>query len=209
MGMDGLKALILDYGNVLSWPQNPESVEAMACRARVSIDAFRAAYQLHRDAYDTGLPAEEFWRRVLGTLGHPRSAPDFLATVTWLIHSDVESWTQYRDEVWDLVRSFRANGGRTAFLSNGVPEVMARIRAERPLESWFDVTIVSYEVGVAKPDPRIYRICIGRLGVDPKESLFVDDREENVEAAVRLGIRTLHFTGDHSVDELRALVLKG
>ncbi len=207
--MAGLEALILDYGNVLSWPQKTESIEAMARRAKVSVDAFRMAYQLHRDAYDAGLPAEEFWQRVLGTLGHPQLAPDFLATVTRLTHSDVESWTQYREEVWDLVRSFRAKGGRTAFLSNGVPEVMARIRAERPLESWFDVTIVSCEVGVAKPDPRIYLICIARLGVDPQECLFVDDREENVEAAARLGIRTLHFMGDHSVDELRALVLKG
>ncbi len=207
--MAGLQALILDYGNVLSWPQNLESVEAMARRARVSIDAFRAAYQLHRDAYDAGLPAEEYWRRVLGTLGYPSEATGVLAAVAWLIQGDVESWTHYREEVWDLVRSFRANGGRTAMLSNGVSEVMTHIRAERPLESWFDVTIVSCEVGVAKPDSRIYRICIARLGVDPKESLFVDDRVENVEAAARLGIRTLHFTGNHSVDELRALVLKG
>lgn len=180
----------------------------MARRVGVSVDAFRAAYRQHRDSYDAGLPAEDYWRRVLGTLGHPSEATGVLAMVAWLIQGDVESWTGYREEVWDLVRSFRANGGRTAMLSNGVPEVMARIRAERPLESWFDATVVSCEVGIAKPDPRIYRICIARLGVDPEESLFVDDRVENVEAAAQLGIRILHFMGDHSVDELRALVFK-
>ena len=207
--MAGLEALIVDYGDVLSRPQRAESVEAMARWVGVSVDVFRAAYREHRDSYDAGLPAEEFWRRVLGTLGHPSGPPGVLATTAWLVQGDVESWTHYREEIWDLVRSFRASGGRTAMLSNGVPEVMARIRAERPLESWFDVTIVSCEVGVAKPDPRIYRICIARLGVDPMKSLFVDDRVENVEAAAQLGIQTLHFTGDHSVDELRALVLKG
>jgi len=113
-----------------------------------------------------------------------------------LIDMDVSSWAEYRDEVWDLARSFRAGGGRTAFLSNGVPETMTRLRAERPLDRWFDVVVVSYEVGLAKPDPRIFELCLSRLGAHPREALFVDDRAENVAAAERLGIRTFHFTGD-------------
>ncbi len=201
--MAGLEALILDYGGVLSWPQRAESVEAMARRAEVNVDAFRAAYQRHRDSYDAGLPAEEFWRRVLGTLGHPSSATGMLSTVAWLIQDDVESWTQYREEVWDLVRSFRASSGRTAMLSNGVPEVMARIRSERTLESWFDAVVVSYEVGCTKPDPRIYQICLSRLGGAADRALFVDDRADNIEAAAKLGIQILHFTGEHSVADLR------
>lgn len=201
--MAGLEALIVDYGGVLSEPQRLESVEAMARRVGVSVDAFRAAYWQHRDPYDAGLPAEEFWRRVLGTLGHPSEATGVLATVAWLIQGDVESWTHYREEVWGLIRSFRANGGRTAMLSNGVPEVMARIRSERTLDSWFEVVVVSCEVGYAKPDPRIYEICLSRLGVAANRALFVDDSFVNIEAAAKLGIQTLHFTGDRSVRDLR------
>lgn len=201
--MARLEALIVDYGDVLSEPQKPASVEAMARRVGVSVDAFRGAYRQHRDDYDAGLPAEEFWRRVLGTLGQPSEATGVLATVAWLIRADVESWTHYREEVWDVVRSFRANSGRTAMLSNGVPEVMARIRSERTLDVWFDVVVVSCEVGCAKPDPRIYEICLSRLGVAANRALFVDDRTMNIEAAARLGIQTLHFTGDGSVRDLR------
>src|SRR5262245_4122753 len=101
---------------------------------------------------------------------------------------------------------FRARGGRTAMLSNGVREIIARIRAARPLGTWFDAVIVSSEVGCSKPDPAIYRICIDRLGVPPAESLFVDDRAENIAAAQALGLQTLHFTDEASVSTLRRIV---
>jgi len=119
-----------------------------------------------------------------------------------LIDADVASWTQYRDDVWTLARVFRDDGGRTAFLSNGVPEAMARIRADRPLERWFDVVVVSCEVGVAKPDPVIFQMCLTHLGVEPSHALFVDDRIENIEGAARLGLRTFHFIGADAVSRL-------
>jgi FMN phosphatase YigB (HAD superfamily) len=86
---------------------------------------------------------------------------------------------------------------------DGVVEIIAKVRAERPLDKWFDVEIVSCDVGECKPEPRIYRRCLEGLGVPPALSLFVDDRIENVEAAAALGLRTMHFKGDDSVEELR------
>lgn len=204
--MSPLRALILDYGDVLSRPQRADCVHAMAERLGVTLDAFRAAYWQHRRPYDAGLPAVDYWRRVLGTIGWNVREPQVPATIEWLVETDVASWVEYRDGVWALARWFRATGRRTAFLSNGVPEVVARIRADRPLESWFDVVVVSSEVGVTKPDPRIFELCLERLAVEPGDALFVDDRPENVQAAERLGIRTLHFTGDDAVRRLRALL---
>lgn len=192
------QALILDFGGVLGYPQPENWFPTLAGQLGVDGDALRAAYWEHRHAYDAGLPAVEYWRRVHATLGRP------CGPIDPLIQSDVLSWTEFREEVWAVARDFRRRGGRTAFLSNGIPEAMAHIRAKRPLEPWFDTVVVSYEVGVAKPDPRIYRICLSRLGVPPERALFVDDREDNLEAAARLGIETLHFTGDDAVERLRA-----
>src|SRR6266849_1879717 len=191
-----LEALILDYGNVLSHSQREDWFEAMAAQVGAPLHAFRDAYWQHRQPYDAGLPAAEYWRRVLETLGQSFGALEHGPAIDQLIEADVASWTEYREEMWGLARSFRVGGGRTAFLSNGVPEAMARIRAERPLERWFDVVVVSCEVGVAKPDPLIYKICLSRLGVEPNHALFVDDRLENIDAAARLGIETFHFAGD-------------
>ncbi len=148
------------------------------------------------------LAAAEYWRRVLGTVGQSSRVLDQEAIIARLIEADVASWTEYREDVWDLAQSFRVHGGRTAFLSNGVPEAMARIRTDRPLEGWFDVVIVSCEVGVAKPDPAIFQMCLSRLSVEPGHALFVDDRIENIEGAARLGIHTFHFVGADPVSRL-------
>lgn len=196
-----IEALVLDYGGVLSLPQPNDWSQVVGQRLGVTADAFHGAYWQHREAYDAGLPAAEYWGRVLRYLGQSPQP----ANIETLIQMDVASWTRYREEVWDVARVFRLRGGRTAFLSNGVPEAMARIRADRHLESWFDAVIVSCEVEVAKPDPQIYQICLSRLGVDADRTLFVDDRLVNLEAAAKLGIRTLHFATKDAIKHLTAL----
>jgi putative hydrolase of the HAD superfamily len=199
--MSLIKALVLDYGGVLSLPQPANWYQVVGRQLSVAADLFHAAYWQHRQAYDAGLPAEDYWMRVLATLGRSAQA----AEVERLIESDVVSWTRYREDVWDVARSFRRLGGRTGFLSNGVPEAMARIRAERQLESCFDAVIVSCEVGVAKPDPRIYQMCLSRLGVAADRTLFVDDRLENLQGAAKLGMRTLHFGSGDAIKQLTDL----
>ena len=56
-----------------------------------------------------------------------------------------------------------------------------------------DVLVYSYEVGIEKPDERIYEITCQRLGVHPSEVVFLDDLEPNVAAASRLGMRAVLF----------------
>jgi putative hydrolase of the HAD superfamily len=194
-------ALILDFGEVLVHAQSAEAIARMAQLVHLSAEEFQTRYWSHRVAYDSGLPAADYWRRVLQGLD---PAPDDLdPIVADLIAADYDSWTVYRPDVWEIARAFKAAAGRTAILSNGVPEIMSRLQRERSLAEFFDVIVVSYEVGCAKPDPAIYRICLERLNVPAEAALFVDDRVENLEAASALGIQTLHFTGDRSVEELR------
>ena len=81
----------------------------------------------------------------------------------------------------------------TALLTNNVAE--AKWREGFPFEL-FDVVIDSSQVGVRKPDERIYRELIRRVGRPAAEVVFIDDLPENVEPAQRLGIRAVHFTGE-------------
>lgn len=196
--------LILDYGNVLSRVQDQTWMDEAARRLGADATAFRAAYWQHRHAYDDGLSAADYWRRVVTAAR--AAAPLAPGDVAALIASDVASWSVYHDEVWALAARFRAAGGRTALLSNSGPEVMARVRAEHPLEARFDVVVISCEVGLAKPDPRIFRLCLERLGLPAGAALFVDDRADNVEAAAGVGLQTLRFEGPDALDRLRALL---
>lgn len=195
-----IRALILDFGEVLVRSQPASILSEMSGLAGLEVDEFRRRYWQHRPVYDGGAPADEYWRLVLGT-ERPAIALD--STIAALIRVDARSWTDYREEMWTLASEFRARGGKTAFLSNGVPEVMDRVRAERVLGDYFDTVIVSYEVGYMKPDPRIYQLCLERLGVSAPSALFVDDRSPNTDAAARLGIQTVLFRGDESVEDVR------
>ncbi len=96
----------------------------------------------------------------------------------------------------DLARTVRElhTRYRTALLSNSWVRDGRALAEELGLSDALDVCVVSAEVGVVKPDPRIYRIALERLAVLPAEAVFVDDFVENVDAARRLGMQTIHFT---------------
>jgi putative hydrolase of the HAD superfamily len=194
-------ALILDYGEVLSHPMRPGAMSLMASQLDTPDSELTQAYWRHRREYDLGMPVHEYWALVTGDLG--------VALDDGLLHAviaiDVDAWTDYRHEMWTLAATFRAGGGKVGILSNGVPEIVARIRADHDLPSLFDAVVISYEVQLAKPEPEIYRVVLDQLGVPAFDALFVDDRAENIDAARELGLQTLHFTGD--VHALRAMTL--
>jgi HAD superfamily hydrolase (TIGR01509 family) len=198
--------LILDYGNVLTRPQDQTWMDRAAERLGASVPAFRSAYWRYRHDYDADLPAREYWRRVIAAARPTGDGPTSDPDLRWLIEADVDSWVDYHAEVWALAADFRGAGGRTALLSNSGPEVMARVRADHALEARFDAVIISCEVGLAKPDPRIFRLCLERLGLPPHDALFVDDRLDNTEAAARIGLRALQYAGADALDRLRALI---
>jgi putative hydrolase of the HAD superfamily len=196
--------LILDYGNVLTEPQDQGWMKTAAARLGARAPAFRAAYWRHRHDYDAGLPAGDYWRRVLADSRASGLGTLPASDLAWVIERDLESWAAYREDVWSIAAEFRRRGGRLALLSNSGPEMLARVRAERRLEAGFDAVVASCEVGLSKPDPRIYRLCLERLGLTAPETLFVDDRADNVEGAARVGLRTLHFEGADALARLRA-----
>jgi HAD superfamily hydrolase (TIGR01509 family) len=74
------------------------------------------------------------------------------------------------------------------------------------LNKLVDLQVFGGEEGVAKPDVRIYQHTTTRLGVRPEESVFVDDMEYNIDAAQRLGIHAIHFTGTaQTIAEIQAV----
>ncbi len=177
-------ALILDYGEVLSHQMRPGAMALMASQLGTLDAELTQAYWRHRREYDLGMPVHDYWALVAQDLGAELDE----RLVDALIAIDVDAWTDYRDEMWTLAATFRANGGKLGILSNGVPEIVARIRADHQLESLFDAVVISFEVQIAKPEPEIYRVTLDRLGVPAFDALFVDDRVENIEAARELGL---------------------
>jgi len=101
-------------------------------------------------------------------------------------------------ELCDYIRELRLRF-RTGMLSNSWARDGWAMAQKLGFADCFDVFVTSAEIGVMKPNPRIYHVALQRLGISPPEAIFVDDFVENVEAARRLGMQAIHF-----VDPLQA-----
>ncbi|MFM9607607.1 hydrolase [Streptomyces sp. V2] len=95
------------------------------------------------------------------------------------------------DAVVTLLRRARVHVP-LVLVTNATLELEADL-AEMKLTDLADHVVSSARVGLAKPDPRIYRLAVELAGVPPERCLFVDDTLENVEAAQALGMATVHF----------------
>jgi len=94
---------------------------------------------------------------------------------------------------------------RTALLSNAWDSARTVLNQRYGALYVFDEVIFSAEVHLAKPDPAIYQLILGRLGMQPQETVFVDDFVENIEAAKQLGIHAIRFfNAQQAMDDVRA-----
>mgnify|MGYP000816861865 CR=1 FL=1 len=109
-----------------------------------------------------------------------------------------------------LVGELKRAGYRLYVLSNMSREFIDFLR-RFPVYGLFDGEVVSCEEHTVKPEPRIYEILLERYGLTPSETLFIDDREMNIEAAAALGIHGFvfdHRDPDAACDALRRRLLQ-
>jgi putative hydrolase of the HAD superfamily len=113
-----------------------------------------------------------------------------------------------RPQALDYVRSLRARGYSTGMITNNVFEFGDTWKGMLPLDELFDVVVNSCDVGLRKPDPRIYRLALERLGgLEPGEAAFLDDFPENVRGAEQVGLRAIHVTDwQAAIDRLEKML---
>ena len=101
-----------------------------------------------------------------------------------------------------LVRRARSAGIATALLSNS----WGNTYPEHLFDGMFDVVVISGEVGMRKPEERIFRYTLDKLGLAAEQCAFVDDLRHNVDAAISLGLVGIHHVSyDQTAMELEAL----
>jgi glucose-1-phosphatase len=110
------------------------------------------------------------------------------------------------EELVTFIRTLRPRC-KTALLSNAWDNLRSFLENTWHIADAFDEIIISAEVGMAKPDPRIYHLILQRLGVEADQAVFVDDFIQNIEAARQVGLQTVHFrTPAQALDELYTLL---
>jgi epoxide hydrolase-like predicted phosphatase len=89
----------------------------------------------------------------------------------------------------DRVRQLKEDGYQTAIITNNIAEFRDYWRTLIPVDDLFDLVVDSSIEGIRKPDPEIFLLALSRLGNIPAErSIFLDDYEFNINAAISLGI---------------------
>ncbi len=202
-GVLPIKAVILDYGEVVSIPPSSEEIVSMATVLGVGPDLFRALYPTDRAPYDRGnLTAASYWLKFAED-AHVRL--DF-TQIEELRRLDVEMWSNVNPEMIRWLECLSEAGLKTALLSNMISDMAVHARQKFPWLSKLTYHVLSCEVGLIKPGKAIYERCLEGLQVTPWEALFVDDKEINVQAARALGITSIQFQSVGQLrDELAAL----
>ncbi|HEY5805777.1 MAG TPA: HAD-IA family hydrolase [Candidatus Saccharimonadales bacterium] len=96
-------------------------------------------------------------------------------------------------QLFDFISTNLKSSYKLAMVSNANSESLRRKIPEDKL-SLFDVVLISEEVGLLKPDPRLFKLALEQLGSLPEETLFVDDHQEYLDGAKLVGIQSLLYT---------------
>ncbi len=183
-----IRTLIFDAGGVLFGMGDLSIRQRLAERIGVPlarIDDLVFASPSARRATVGELTVDQHWQQVMAALGLPlEMLPDFLAQF-W--SADV-----LNIQLVDLIRSLRERY-KIGLLSNAWSNMRQVLDERFHVVDLFDELIISAEVELAKPDPRIYRLAVQRLNVQPSEAVFIDDVLKNVEAARQEGLHAIQY----------------
>jgi len=192
-----LKAVIFDVGGVLIRTSSRAGREKWA--ARLGMDAWE---------FETFIFSGESGRQAqLGqktTVAHWRWLGDYFKlaeTDLAGMQRDFFAGDTMNEPLVAYIKRLRQANYRTGLLSNFMDEARHVWTKIYPFIDQFDGIIISAEVGLVKPDPKIYHLAAASVGVDLAEALFIDDFKENIEAAKKLGMQTVHYTDPEAAQQ--------
>jgi epoxide hydrolase-like predicted phosphatase len=183
-----IQAVIWDLGGVLLRTEEDAPRRALAERYGMTpgeIEDFVYSGESGERAQRGEISVEQHWENLQTRLG--LSPAEFQA---------------FRDQFWagdrldtDLVAYIRRlrREFKTGLLSNAFSNLRQMVTETWKFADAFDVMVISAEVRMVKPDPRIYHLALDRLGVAPEAAVFIDDYSRNVEAARKQKLNAIHF----------------
>ena len=182
---------MLDYGGVLAHHQTDSAQAKLAQIAGLPKDLLTELYWSERPDYDRDvISGIEYWNIVGRRSGTALSE----RTIQELIDFDNSSWMQFDSVMWEWVDQLHAAGKRVGLISNMPRDLGEALKSRTQKLSNFDQVTLSYEIRALKPEPAVYEHCLEGLDTPPEQTLFLDDRIENVQGAELLGIRAIQFT---------------
>jgi len=199
-----IRSFIFDIGNVLLPFDFNRALQRIQARTRLPLSHLAASYHPLQNTYESGqITLTQFVERSIALTEFEGTPPEFIA-----------AWQEIFDEnpaMFALVE--RLHGHYPLYLLSNTSDLHADyFEAQYPVFSSFSDAVYSYRVGCMKPEPAIYEIAARQFGVEPGETVFIDDLPANVAAAREYGFHAIQY--DHRqhtrlLEELAALGVEG
>jgi putative hydrolase of the HAD superfamily len=205
----GIGAIVCDFGGVLTTPliqsfmafQNETGIDTetlgKAMQAAAEANGENPLFEMERGEITEVAFLEQLTDCLEPLLGH---RPE--------MHRFKEIYFEALDSnppMIELMRELKDEGYQMAMLTNNVREWEPLWRSMLPVDEIFETVVDSAFVGCRKPESRIYRLTLERIGRRPEECLFVDDVLVNCEGASKTGLRAVHFqSNEQAIGEIRA-----
>jgi epoxide hydrolase-like predicted phosphatase len=184
-----VKAVLFDFGGVLVRMVDDRPRMKLAKELGVSLSKLDNLVFFSETAQQASrgeITVTKHWEAVGSTLGIKSEAlPAFLERY-W--SADDVNW-----KLLDFIRSLRPRY-KVGLLSNAWDDLRQTLHNRWNIDGLFDEMIISAEVKMVKPEPRIFHLAVDRLGAKPEETIFIDDIVENIESAIKQGLIALQFT---------------
>ena len=199
MGVNSIRAVIFDIGGVLL--RSGERIARRKWETRLGLREKELSRIIFR--------SEVSQRAMIGQA----TEDDVWREASNLLKLDENQLRELRTDFWSdgeldialvqFLRNLRPPY-KTGILSNAFASARQALTDKYKLNDVVDTMVFSAEEKLQKPDPRIYHIALERLGVLPEQAVFVDDIEENVQAAKQLGMKSVQFKEtQQAIDEVK------
>ena len=181
-----MKNIVFDIGNVLVRWAPLEVIKSVFPELEPK-DFYRKMYPIWIDLSLGKLTEDEAIERYHKELGWPKDRLARLMLEFKLNQKPLDGSIELLDKLQKL-------GLNLFSITDNIKELMAYHRKNSEFPKYFKDIIVSAELGILKPDARIYRYLLDKYNLDPKESVFIDDVQANVEGAIAVGMKAFQFT---------------
>jgi epoxide hydrolase-like predicted phosphatase len=206
---NGLRAVVSDFGGVLTTPLlaafaafqddsgiSPENL-GLAMREGLAEGEELPLFKLERGEISEDEFVDRLEAGLESILGHRPRLHHFRHKFFGALDPN--------EEMIGLMRELKARGLKMAMLTNNVREWEPLWRSMLPVDEIFEEIVDSAFVGCRKPEGRIYRLTLERIGMPAEACLFVDDLQVNCEAAEKAGMKAVHFReNEQAIAEIRA-----
>ncbi len=190
-----IRCVISDLGRVIIHFDNSIFYKKIAGFSPYSSDQISdlaSAHSSPRRAFDKGeITPDEFYDQVTAQLDARIDYDSFYSIYNnvFSLNPPILEILKRLKEKYRLVLLSNTDVMRFGFIKKKFPEIMI-----------FDAYVLSYSVGAMKPHPRIYDEALKKAGVEARECVFIDDIEENIEAAQKLGIKGILMTSETDLE---------